>query len=371
MRRISTLSNICPAAIMLLIAAGLIHATTLSDMATTADAIVLGTVSTRTEGPSSVVFDINVEKVLKGDLTSRVVHVSHQWSRGGGIHIGHSPIIQAQLHGMWSLQRTNTTDWEVLGVKSPDGTMAGLFWAAPAILPTFYESLANSSVLDTLVFEVAAGIELEGFHPEDMIGATGSVNAPALQAVFAHFLDLPTPAFRSAGLAGMLTGGQKGAITRLVQVWPTISTDPSRSHVLSALRDFFRDPTPTFVQQLAEFANLNPTSTELRRASVWALSAIHSKDSLPFLASLLHSSDPVEQARGVFGLSSFRMGVLRRLAIMWCLWSIFGLRIQAPTGLMKQRQISPLVEAILSQVIPCYLDSSCFGLIGGIRTRRL
>jgi hypothetical protein len=61
-----------------------------------------------------------------------------------------------------------------------------------------------------------------------------------------------------------------------------------------------RDPTPSSVQQLIELASLSP---EMREAVVHAVSSIHTKESLPFLASLLTSADASERARGVFGLS--------------------------------------------------------------------
>jgi len=94
----------------------------------------------------------------------------------------------------------------------------------------------------------------------------------------------------------------------LEQVWPSISGDPSRENVLSALRNAFRDSTPSSVKQLALLAGMNSTPAELRQAAVWALGSVHSLESLPFLASLLLSSDPSEQVKGVFGLASFANG---------------------------------------------------------------
>jgi hypothetical protein len=78
--------------------------------------------------------------------------------------------------------------------------------------------------------------------------------------------------------------------------------------VITALRDVFRDPTPSSVQALAEFAEGLDASSELRPAAVRAQAAIHTKEALPFIAGLLQSSDPEERVRGVFGLSSFANG---------------------------------------------------------------
>jgi hypothetical protein len=70
----------------------------------------------------------------------------------------------------------------------------------------------------------------------------------------------------------------------------------------SPVRSGLRDPSPASINQLVQLASLSP---EMREAAIHAISSIHSQAALPFLASLLTSSDPKEQARGVFGLSSF------------------------------------------------------------------
>jgi hypothetical protein len=46
----------------------------------------------------------------------------------------------------------------------------------------------------------------------------------------------------------------------------------------------------------------------MRRAAVRALAAMHTKEALPFLATLLDSADPFEQGQGVFGLGAFANG---------------------------------------------------------------
>jgi hypothetical protein len=67
-----------------------------------------------------------------------------------------------------------------------------LYWPLAATLPIEYQYSPGTSLLDTLTFEIAAGRELNG-HPEEMIGATGSVNSPALQTVFTRLLNIDSP----------------------------------------------------------------------------------------------------------------------------------------------------------------------------------
>lgn len=82
----------------------------------------------------------------------------------------------------------------------------------------------------------------------------------------------------------------------------------SRSFALSALRNDFRATDAASIQQLAILAETPSIDPEVRAAAVRALSSIHTKEALPFLASLLSSADAEEARRGVFGLSSFANG---------------------------------------------------------------
>jgi hypothetical protein len=288
-----------------------VYASSLRDIANKADMIIVGTVNSRTESPNAVSFDIVVERVIKGQAPSSIVHVVHQWRRPGGILIFDAPSgeLQGSFYGIWCLQHTDSANWDILPVNGFDGFMPGLFWSAVRSLPPAYRSISNTTPLDTLVVQVAAGLESDGLHPEEQLGATGTTSTSALQGVFLHYATSPVPSFRAVGIAGMLQGGQAGAVSQLAQVWRSIGTDLYGSLVLSALRDRFRDATPSSVIPLSQLADVSSASApELREAAVWALSAIHSKESLPFLASLLRSADPSEQARGVFGLAAFANG---------------------------------------------------------------
>jgi hypothetical protein len=197
---------------------------------------VVGTVTTRFEGPNVVSFDLNVERVLEGNVAGQSVHVSHSWERTGGIIIGDVPRqIAGQFRGIWFLQRTASSDWDVLAVRSLPGTIGSIYLPTAATLPMEYQYPANASLLDILTFELAAGLEASG-HPAEMVGATGFVNTPALQTVFAHLLSSQEPAFQAAGLAGMLHGGRPGAIPQLAKIWPTIMSQSNASYVLMQLR---------------------------------------------------------------------------------------------------------------------------------------
>ncbi|MGI9072859.1 MAG: HEAT repeat domain-containing protein [Bryobacteraceae bacterium] len=272
-----------------------------------ADAIVIGTVTTRSETSDSVSFDINVERVLKGNPNLQWAHVYHPWN-GRVVSGPPDTTIDVKIRGIWFLKGTRSSQWDVLAVNGPDGMIRSFFWPVAAVLPTPYRYPPGSPLLDTLVFEMAAGVESEGIAPASMLDTLTSLNTPVARVVRARFLSSPRTAFRSIGLAALLARGEQGALTQLINMWPSIANDPSHEWVISALRDSFRDVSIDSVQQLVEFAQASSTPPELRSAAVMALASIHTKESLPFLASLLSSSDPEERMRGLFGLSSFANG---------------------------------------------------------------
>ena len=69
---------------------------------------------------------------------------------------------------------------------------------------------------------------------------------------------------------------------------PSLSiNDPNRPLIVSALRDSWRDSTPAAIQQLVSYTAGLQNGSDVRAAAIRALAAIHTKATLPFLASLL------------------------------------------------------------------------------------
>jgi hypothetical protein len=213
--------------------------------------------------------------------------------------MGGSPTITQTIDGIWCLQAGASADWDVQGLAGPDGLFVSLFLPAAAALPTAYQ--VQAALPDTLLFYLAAGVEANGMHPELAIGAAGGAQPSSVQIVANRFMSMSNPEFQLAGLAALLPM-QPSLIGSVATLWPSISGNPRRSFLVFAIRETFRDPAPGSIQQLVQLASLSP---ELREAVVHAISSIHTKESLPFLATLLTSADASEQARGVFGLSSF------------------------------------------------------------------
>lgn len=278
------------------------------------EAIVVGYISTWTETDSNVSFDLTVDRVIAGVIPFTVIHVDHPWVRQAqrfnlGAGQGGTRAFVERLYGVWCLKRPAPSTWDILTRGGRGGDMGDLFWSASPTLPTAYQYSPSAPTEDKVTLEVAAGIAAAGQVPEALLNALGSSNTPAAQSVLSNFLNSPAPRFRAVGLAGLLGRNQPGSIASFVALWPSIRDDNySRSFALSALRNDFRATDAASTQQLVILAETPSIDPDVRIAAVRAISSIHTKEALPFLASLLSSADAEEARRGVFGLSSFANG---------------------------------------------------------------
>jgi hypothetical protein len=279
----------------------LAHGASVADLPASCPVIAVGTMTSRTESDSGVSFNLSIQRVLKGSATPGTVSVLHPWAGRKGITDTRVITVTYTMVGLWCLKPgASASGWDVEPINGPDGMFASMFWPAVATLPAAYQ-VPNVPLEDTLLFELAAGVEAAGMNPAIVIGATHGARSSTLQFITNRFLASPNPDFQMAGLTALIPV-QPSAINSVTRLWPSISSNPHRYHLVVAIRETFRDSSPASIQQLVQLASLSP---EMREAAIHAISSIHTQATLPFLASLLTSSDPKEQARGVFGLSSF------------------------------------------------------------------
>ena len=287
-----------------------VNAGVISDATSRADVVVVGSMSpTRTETADAVSFDLTVERVLKGGATPPMVHVEHAWKRKTLVLFS-SPTIMNGDHsdGIWFLKRTAGSSWDLLTVNGPDGLLPSLYFPASVSIPTTYQYMSSASLTDKVALEVAAAVWVSGTNPEVLLHSLGSLDSSVIHGVLSDFLESEKPSFQAIGLSGLLTRGDQGAIAKLSQLWPSIREDASKFYVIAAIGNTFRDTTANSIQQLAAIADTSEADADLRNAIVKALSSIHSKEALPFLASLLTSEDSGERMSAVIGISSFANG---------------------------------------------------------------
>lgn len=286
-----------------------IDAAVLDDKISKADAIVIGSTETRTETNQSVSFDLSVTRVIKGKEIPPRLHIIHAWSRRGIIFPTDSPAIDRHIYGAWLLKRTEgDSNWDVLVGNGPDGMMPSLVLPAPEQLPQEYQYSSSASVTEKLVLEIGAGVQEAGAAPEQFLYSLGGLGSPAVDRVFSDFLQSSNISFQAVGISGLLSRNAPGSIATVARIWPSIRSDHAKEYVIDAIRNSFRDTAVESVQQLAALGNEPSSLPDLRPAAISALASIHTREAIPFLASLLSSPDSGERMSAIIGISSFASG---------------------------------------------------------------
>jgi hypothetical protein len=289
-----------------------LHAAGLDYLAAKADAIVIGSISSRAESSTDVSFTINVSRILSGNVSGQTVSIIHPWV--GLLRGTTSSTINQPLSGIWFLKMGSSGTWDVLTVRGTWArTVLGLFLPGLPTPPSPpYVYAADTPTVDALVYEVAAAFQSANNQDPDprwLLGSLYMIDSPAVRSVLTTFSASGEPTLQTIALAGKLERSIPGAISSLVSLMPSLSiNDPNRPLIVSALRDLWRDSTPAAIQQLVSYAAGLHTGSDIRAAAIRALAAIHTKATLRFLAYLLSSDDAAEQERAVYGLSSFANG---------------------------------------------------------------
>lgn len=301
-------------ALLALISGSVLHGAGLKYLASHANAIVMGSVDTRIEGPTQVSFTLNVDKIFSGSVTGSSLSVVHPWT---GI-VRKNDQVQQTLYGIWFLTNSPSQGiWDVLTARPlAVHTVFGLFLPAPVSTPSTgpYAYPQGTSLLDELAYQVAAGVQAANEDPEIILGALESLDTPAVRSILNTCSASSRPAFQAVGFAGKLERNVPETVEQLSRSWPNIKDNPLTRDIASALKTSWRDSTPAGAQALVSLATLTSANDRVRQAAVWAIAAIHSKDTLPFLESLLSSSNSYEQAEGIYGLAAFANGCPMRTA---------------------------------------------------------
>lgn len=112
---------------------------------------------------------------------------------------------------------------------------------------------------------------------------------------------------QTIGVAASLERQVPDALQDLDRLLSNIVTNRYKSYVVSALKIRWRKSEAGDVKSLAALAE-RTSDAQMRAAAIWALAAMHTKETLPALARLLSSNEPQDQTQAMYGLSAFANG---------------------------------------------------------------
>jgi hypothetical protein len=138
--------------------------------------------------------------------------------------------------------------------------------------------------------------------------AMGFLALPVSPTVTAQYQRLKQSAQHQAsvvGLVGLLRQGDLQSLQELLRPPDTaLKASSVRGEVLKAVKGL-RSESPQVVQMLGKLATLPTVPVGTQVAAAEALRAIHTEDSLPFLAAMLDSPNADIRDNGIQGFSMF------------------------------------------------------------------
>jgi hypothetical protein len=268
-----------------------------------ADAVIIGVASQPVKNGHFVALHLVAERVFKGSVAPGAV-LNLDWDTGTDDILWKTP---PTLHGIWFL-RSTPGGWEIIPAKpSQRKALSELLYPTSAAgLPSALTYSDNDSVSDKLIIEAAS---VPSNDPSDILNAASGSNSPAVTRLFRYLAQSKSVNERVAGFAGLLERGDDAAIQQLENESQSLSASRAFGRVAAAVAFAFRNAAPESVNALGRIATAQKQDPKLRWAAAQALSAIHTREALPYLAVLLDDPNPALVSYGVVGLGFFANGV--------------------------------------------------------------
>jgi hypothetical protein len=285
------------------------------DLGQDADLVVVGSASAGSQAGSVISFALQVARVVKGDATLTGGRLSVDWDLGTGIPRTMTAAAAVGGNGLWFLRRSGGK-WELLPAMEGDVAFADAFFAAPLEpLSSAYSYSTSATIVDSVASETAFAIEnappdsfrLQYLH----MGPLDRFNSPVIQLLYQRLASSTATDKRILGLAGQIRGGSAAALSMASQGASSFAGLALENGVLlQSVQAWFRAVDPASVGVLGHVAvDAENGNLPFRRAAAFALAAIHTKEALPYLATLMTDADPELRAESVRGLGSFANGL--------------------------------------------------------------
>lgn len=289
--------------------ASLVAPQSVADLEQSAELIVVGS-ATASNGTGNT-FPLRVIRVIKGDNDLVGATITARRSPSSTT----SGVVGAAT-GIWFLQQSST-GWNLLPVVQGNVPLGMTCYptsiAGTLLAPYAYTSTASTT--DKLVSELSSAIEssssagnlaLASLH----YGMLEQLQSPILALLYQRLSSSGSPQQQALGLAGLIRQGSSAALSKAATLAVILAGFPKENGILLlSIRNQFRTSDSGSVKVLGQIA-VDTTANQLfREAAAHVLAAIHTRESLPFLAQLLSDDDVTLRMEAIGGFSSFANGL--------------------------------------------------------------
>ncbi len=288
-----------------------------------ADTIVVGKLirgTTRAFGTEvSTDMILHVDRVLKGDIIPDTEIAARLEGRG----LWNLPDLKESatpsLYGIWLLSAA-TRPYTVL---SRDGRL-GEPYLAPAILD---EQAPSGKQGDTPAASVANGLAanlrwIAEVHGSEMtqretvvseylgrfyssLGDLYTLDATTTLPISKQFAAEQDIHLRAIGIQGLISANDPEGVKRAATDWTELAKTPGTQRIVASVLSYSNAQDPSAVRALGALAMTGAAPLDLRQNASYALRAIHTRDALPSLISLLDSNEERVVSNALAGICLF------------------------------------------------------------------
>lgn len=246
------------------------------------------------------------ESVFDGPIQRNAVVLASADIRGTSVN---RVVRDYSPRGLWFLKREESGWVVVSAIAGEQKALRDLFFALEE------DALAEPGdrMSDEAVTMAAVrGMLASGGHPYFLGEVLGDEDSPQVRRFLWELVASPDSSAHVVGLSKLLVLGDIDALRSLRDRRDFSNErygDNLSAAAPNAVSGFFRNAAPEAIQVLGEFSNDPTLSATIREASAQALSAMHPRESLPYLARLLDDANQALRARGSIGISFFANGI--------------------------------------------------------------
>jgi hypothetical protein len=273
-----------------------------------ADVVVVGTAISLQQVGFEVTFDLQVSEVVKGQVAVGQV-LSVGWTAPDSTSMLRSPSTWSRS-GIWFLQSSGAGAWRSLSARPPGMFFDSLYYpiGAPAAAATS-AAMATADPVETIIGRIAAAnLGLPANQRPTVLSALGTDDSPAIRSLLRSLLTVSDGRLVCAGFQGLIERSDSAALEQFAQQRESLKTTLGIDGVVMAISAYYRNTDPAAMVTLGNLATTPSTVPRLQPYAVHALVAIHTKETLPYLASLLDSTDTAVVKEAVIGLGYFANG---------------------------------------------------------------
>jgi hypothetical protein len=298
-----------------LLAAGLSYASlvapqSVADLEQHATLIVVATTTAAPNGMTNS-FLLTVNRVVKGDNALTGSTITVRWTPPSA-NVGEVGI----WSGIWFLKQSST-GWGLLPVVQGNVPLVMTCYptSTTGTLIAAYAYASTASATDKLASELSSAVESStdaGNFPLTSLhyGTLEQLQSPVITVLYHRLSSTGSPQQQALGFAGLVRQGSSAALTSAAKVATVLEGYPAENGILLlSIRDQFRASDARSVNALGQIAADTTANQLFREAAAHALSSMHTKESLPFLAKLLSDGDVTLRVEAIGGLASFANGL--------------------------------------------------------------